>query len=90
MGSNEGKIITFLDSFATSTQINNSEAQVNKIFAQNPFYGYLASAIGLKLAKILNLTEMFGLWLARFFNLLMYAAFAYVAIKKALILKMPL
>lgn len=90
LGENEGKIITFLDSSATSTPINNSPAQVNKIFAQNPFYGYLVSAIGLKLAKILNLTEMFGLWLARFFNLLIYATFAYIAIKKTPILKMPL
>ncbi|WP_366925618.1 DUF2142 domain-containing protein [uncultured Methanobrevibacter sp.] len=90
LGDTERKVITFLDSSATSTQINNSPAQVNKIFAQNPFYGYISSAIGLKLAKILNLTEIFGLWFAKFFNLLMYASFAYIAIKKSPILKMPL
>lgn len=90
LGDTERKIVTFLDSSATSTQINNSPAQVDKIFSQNPFYGYISSAIGLKLAKILNLTEIFALWFARFFNLLMYASFAYIAIKKAPILKMPL
>ena len=90
LGDTERKIVTFLDSSATSTQINNSPAQVDKIFSQNPFYGYISSAIGLKLAKILNLTEIFALWFARFFNLLMYASFAYIAIKKSPILKMPL
>lgn len=86
----EGQIVTFLDSSTTTTKINNSEAEVNKIFAQNPFYGYLIPAIGLKFAKILNLTEIFGLWFARFFNLLLYASMACLAIKKAPILKMPL
>ena len=90
LGEHEGHIVTFLDSPTTSTRINNSEATVNKIFAQNPFYGYLAPAIGLKLVKILNLTEIFGLWFVRLFNLLIYASFAFIAIKKSPVLKMPL
>ena len=70
--------------------INQSDSHVRSMFAQNPFYGYIAPAIGIFLSKVFNLTEIFMVWLGSFFNLLLYASFAYLSIKKAPKLKMPL
>lgn len=56
-------------------------------FAQNPFYGYIAPAIGMFIAKKLDLNNIWLLWLGRLFNLILYAGIASYAIKKAPIYK---
>ena len=76
---------TFFETNSWNTQpINNSA------FEQNPFYVYLAQAIGIDLAKLLNLNQITMLWAGRFFNLLLYASFTFIAIKKTPILKVPM
>ena len=61
-----------------------------KYYEQNPFYLYLAQAIGIDLAKLLNLNQISMLWAGRLFNLLLYASFTFIAIKKTPILKVPM
>ena len=59
-------------------------------FEQNPFYGYLPQAIGMDLAKLLDMNVIWMLWLGRIFNLIMYAGLISLAIKKTPVLKMPM
>ena len=70
--------------------IDYSVSYVSSAFSQNPFYGYLAQALGIDIAKLLNLSNIWMLWLGRLCNLLLYAIFASLAIKKAPIFKVPL
>ena len=58
-------------------------------FQHNPFYGYVAPAIGLAIAKLLGLSVLAAMWLGRLFNLILYAFLASYAIKKTPILKVP-
>lgn len=59
-------------------------------FEQNPFYGYLPQAIGIAIAKLLDLNVIWLLWLGRICNLLFYAGIVAYAIKKTPYLKIPL
>ena len=70
--------------------INHSTIYTSSAFSQNPFYGYLAQAVGISIAKCLDLNNIWMLWLGRMCNLILYAAICTFAIKKAPILKMPL
>ena len=70
--------------------IDYNVGYVSSAFSQNPFYGYLAQAFGIDIAKFLNLSNIWMLWLGRICNLLLYAGFASLAIKKAPIFKVPL
>ena len=82
---------TFFETDSWNTQpINMTPHLVNSAFEQNPFYVYLAQAMGIDLAKLLNLNQISMLWLGRFFNLLLYASFTFIAIKKTPILKVPM
>ena len=82
---------TFFETNSWNTQpINTTPHLVNSAFEQNPFYAYLAQAIGIDLAKLLNLNQISMLWAGRFFNLLLYASFTFIAIKKTPILKVPM
>lgn len=68
-------------------KINNEPGIYGSAFAQNPFYGYLPQAIGILIAKILDLNNIWMLWLGRLCNLIMYAVVCTYAIKKAPIYK---
>lgn len=70
--------------------INYSHHEFSSAFAQNPFYGYLAQAIGISIAKLLDLNVIWMLWLARICNLILYASLISFAVKKTPILKIPL
>ena len=70
--------------------INNTLVKYPSAFAQNPFYGYVTPAIGIFLAKILNLNAIWLMWLGRLFNTTLYAILVSIAIKKTPILKIPL
>ncbi|WP_296890128.1 DUF2142 domain-containing protein [uncultured Methanobrevibacter sp.] len=63
---------------------------IDSAFEQNPFFGYLPQAIGVILAKLLDMNVIWMLWLGRFFNLLFYAGIVSFAIKKTPVLKIPL
>lgn len=71
-------------------KINNSLIIVSSAFEQNPFYGYLPQAIGIFIAKLLDLNVIWLMWLGRIFNLLCYACLISLAIKKTPYLKIPL
>lgn len=78
-----------------STDVDNSKIDYgdnyfNSAFAQNPFYAYLAPAIGMIVAKLLDLNAIWLLWMGRIFNLLLYSAVVAIAIKKAPVFKFPL
>lgn len=75
---------------ADTKPINNTLVKYPSAFAQNPFYGYLPQAIGMAIAKLLDLNVIWLLWLGRIFNLLTYSILALIAIKKSPILKIPL
>lgn len=70
--------------------INYSTCYSSSAFSHNPFYGYLAQAVGIAIAKSLDLNNIWMLWLGRICNLLLYAAVCSFAVKKAPTLKMPL
>lgn len=70
--------------------INYSSTYVSSSFAHNPFYGYLAQGFGIDIAKILDLNNIWMLWLGRLCNLILYSSFCAIAIKKAPIFKIPL
>lgn len=79
--------------FTSSTDtlpINHTQIPYGSAFAQNPFYGYLPQALGMLVAKLLDLNVIWLLWLGRIFNLIMYAGMVAYAVKKSPILKIPL
>jgi uncharacterized membrane protein len=55
-----------------------------------PFYSYLFSALGILIAKLLNLTSIWALYLSRIANLMLYGAVAYFMIKIIPKFKLPL
>lgn len=81
---------TIFDTDLGSKKINESVMITHSAFAQNPFYGYIAQAIGILIAKLLDLSVIWTMWLGRFFNLLLYAGISSLAIKKSPIFKIPL
>lgn len=59
-------------------------------FEQNPFFAYLPQALGMTIAKLLDLNVIWLLWLGRMCNLLCYAGLISYAIKKTPYLKIPM
>ena len=81
---------TVFNTDADTEPINHTLVKYPNAFAQNPFFGYLAQAIGILLAKLLGLNAIWMVWLGRIFNVLLYAGLAAYALKKTPILKMPM
>lgn len=71
-------------------KINTSISYYDSAFEQNPFYGYILPAIGIGLAKLLDLNVIWMLWLGRIFNVIMYAGLISLAIKKTPVFKIQL
>lgn len=72
------------------SKINLNTTYISSAFSQNPFYSYLPQAIGMLLAKLLDLNAIWLLWLGRLFNLIVYASIISLAIRKTPILKFPM
>ena len=70
--------------------IDYTPSYFNSAFSQNPFYSYLPQAIGIFLAKLLDLNAIWMLWLGRLFNLILYASIISLSIRKTPILKFPM
>lgn len=83
-----GKTV-FQTSYDTA-KIDTTPFIIDSAFEQNPFFGYLPQAIGIFLAKLLDLNVIWILWLARICNLIFYAGIVSLAIKKTPALKLPL
>ncbi|MCC7552899.1 MAG: DUF2142 domain-containing protein [Methanobacteriaceae archaeon] len=80
---------TVFESNSDNQVINHSSVFFHSAFQQNPFFGYLAQAIGIFFAKIFDLNQIWLLWLGRLFNLVLYSALISIAVKKTPILKIP-
>ena len=74
--------MTIFNANFTHWDIWNTQAFFESVFSQNLFYGYIAQAIGIFLAKILDLSVIWTLWLGRIFNLIFYSSIVYVSIRK--------
>ena len=72
------------------SKINYSTYYSECAFAQNPFYAYIAPALGILLAEFLNLSTVWMLFLGRMANLILYAVIVSIAIRKAPVFKFPL
>ena len=75
---------------ADTQPINDTRVPYPNAFAQNPFFGYLPQALGILVAKLLDLNAIWMLWLGRMFNVFLYASLVAIAIKKTPILKVPM
>lgn len=73
-----------------SKKINYNSYLANSAFVQNPFYLYIVQSIGIDVAKLLNLNNIWMIWFGRIANLILYASICAVAIKIAPTLKIPL
>ncbi len=82
--------LTVFNTDFDSRKIDDNPGQLKSAFVQNPFFGYLAPAVGIKVAKLLDLNAVWMLWLGRLFNLILYALVSAYAIKKSPIFKMQL
>ena len=71
-------------------KIDHNPRIIDSAFEQNPFFGYLPQALGIFIAKMLDLNVIWMLWLGRFCNLIFYAGVISLAIKKTPVLKIPL
>ena len=85
LGENTGSNVFKTD--ADDAKINLTPSYISSAFSQNPFYAYLPQAIGMFVAKLLDLNAIWLLWLGRLFNLALYAVIISFAIRKAPILK---
>ena len=81
---------TVFDTPHDTDKINYTPILDGSAFEQNPFYGYLPQAIGIFLAKLLDLNVIWILWLGRIGNLICYAGLISLAVRKASALKVPL
>lgn len=81
---------TVFDTVHDTDKINNTPLLIESAFEQNPFFGYLPQALGIFIAKFLDLNVIWMLWLPRFFNILFYAAVISLAVRKTPVLKLPL
>ncbi len=63
-------------------KINYTPEIYDSAFEQNPFYGYLPQAIGILVAKLLDLNIIWMLWLGRIFNLLCFAGLVHMQLKR--------
>ena len=81
---------TVFDTPHDTDKINFTSSLIDSAFQQNPFYGYLPQAIGIFIAKLLDLNVIWMLWLGRMFNLACYAGLVAFAVKKTPYLKIPL
>lgn len=82
--------LTVFETSHDTDKINSSKIITPSAFEQNVFYAYLPQAIGILIAKLLDLNVIWMMWLARIANLLCYAALVSYGIKKTPYLKIPL
>ncbi|WP_197031851.1 DUF2142 domain-containing protein [Methanobrevibacter sp. YE315] len=82
--------LTVFETTHDTDKINWTSIITPSAFEQNIFYGYFPQAIGILIAKLLDLNVIWMLWLGRIANLLCYAVLVSYAVKKTPCLKIPL
>lgn len=85
----QNRALTVYQAHNSFDKIDNSLSSYPSAFQQNPFFGYMPQAIGMIIAKILDLDVIWLLWLGRVCNLLCYSLLVSYSIKKTPILKVP-
>ncbi len=78
----DNRPLTVFETGVDTQAINYTSTSYHSAFAQNPFFGYLAQGLGILIACILSLNQIWMLWLARAFNVLLYAILGAYAVKK--------
>lgn len=81
---------TVFETSQDTDKINSTNILWHSAFEQNPFWGYLPQALGIIIAKLLDLNVIWILWLSRICNLICYAGLISLAVKIAPKYKMPL
>lgn len=81
---------TVFETTHDTDKINYTPVNTMQAFQQNPFFGYLPQALGILMAKIFDLNQIWMLWLGSICNLLFYSGVVTYAVKKSPILKVPL
>lgn len=89
-GSNFGIANLFLNNAGAFVPISDVEPSILLGITNTPFYTYIPSAIGVFIAKSLNLGVIYAVWLSRIPNLIVYAIITSYAIKRAPCYKMPM
>jgi len=79
-----------IDSSLIESPGNFTPTYFHSIFQQNPFYGYLAQAVGILIAELFSFPALFTFLFARLVNLILYAILIAIAIRKTPILKIPM
>lgn len=72
---------TYLDSDIVNKKIDYTTVEMEHIASSSLAFVYFPQALGIKLAKIMNLDVIWSLWLARIFNLIVYSLLVAYAIK---------
>ena len=81
---------TVFDTNHDTDKINYTLVNTSQAFQQNPFFGYLPQALGISIAKLLDLNQIWMFWLGNICNLLFYCGVVTYAVKKSPIMKVPL
>ncbi len=82
--------VTVFDTIHDTDKINTTPHLIDSAFEQNPFFGYLPQAIGVFIAKFLDLNVIWMMWLPRICNIIFYAGVISLAVRKIPVLKLPL
>lgn len=86
----DSRHLTVFDTEQDSAKINHTPINVTSCFEQNFFLGYLPQALGMLIAKILDLNQIWLLWLGNICNLIVYSSIISYAVKKSPIFKIPI
>ena len=86
----ENRYHTVFETNHDTDKINYTIVNTMQAFEQNPFFGYLPQAFGILIAKMLDLSQIWMLWLGSIFNLLVYSGIVTYSVKKSPIMKVPL
>lgn len=86
---NEEKKV-YTESKVQGLKINQDVALIEHVASSNLFISYIPQAMGIFIAKILNLDLIWSMWLGRFLNLVCYSMLVGVSLKLAGNLQFPL
>ena len=80
----------YSDSEIQGMKIDQTPAPIEHVASSNLFIVYIPQAIGIFLAKILNLNVIWSMWLGRLLNLICYSLIVGISLKLASGLQFPL
>ena len=81
---------TVFDTTHDTDKINHTPINLHSCFVQNSFLGYLPQGLGMFIAKLLDMNQIWLLWLGSICNLIVYSSIITFAVKKSPIFKIPI